>query len=46
MDLTNSYRPDGLRNQRSDSSGTSAIRWDGDDPLAQQTVAAALRERR
>ena len=33
--LTNSYRPDGLRHQRSDNSGTTQILWDGDEPLAQ-----------
>ena len=42
MDLTNSYRPDGLRHRRTDASGTTQMIWDGDEPLAQVDTAGNL----
>ena len=42
VDLTNSYRPDGLRHRRTDSSGTTQMIWDGDEPLAQVDTAGNL----
>ena len=32
VDLTNSYRPDGLRHRRTDSSGTTQMIWDENEP--------------
>src|SRR5437660_10308714 len=42
VDLTNSYRPDGLRHRRTDSSGTTQMIWDGEEPLAQVDAAGNL----
>src|SRR5205807_10100008 len=42
VDLTNSYRPDGLRHRRTDSSGTTQMIWDEDEPLAQVDTAGNL----
>ena len=39
FDLTSSYRPDGLRHQRADSSGTTEVIRDGEEPLARVDTA-------
>ena len=42
VDLTNSYRPDGLRHRRTDASGTTQMIWDGEEPLAQVDTSGNL----